>query len=290
MTFYVNGAQVETITGLKSGYTIASGGTLVMAQDQDIQLGNWNTTQLLSGVLYDARVYSAVLASGTIASNYASDVAYNSSSLIANWKFNSLSTGNVVIDTVSGNNLTLGHASGTGYTANTPTLTLSVAENPQRARWSVQLQPRMRTARRKSRLCSRRMRPSVTVRRPTNSIATSVREPLGMLPRQLPVTAPEPLSSMELQVSLSPSARLPRTLSSPTSCRLLVWLCLDRRFRRRRRGYVEVDRERDCRHPVLVRSGSGSNTGRRIRPLGRGRTQQQWRRGRSRYPFHWLLE
>ena len=129
VVFYINGSQVETVTGIKSGYTTSTGGTLVLAQDQDVELGSFNTTQMFSGILYDARIFSTALSAGTIASNFASDVPYNTSSLIANWRFNSLSTDEVIVDTVSGNNLKAGHASGTGFTTNTPSLTLAIVEN-----------------------------------------------------------------------------------------------------------------------------------------------------------------
>ena len=127
--FYVNGAPVQTSTGIKSGHTINAGGTLVLARDQDSELGGFEQNQLLSGVIYDARIFSTVLSAGTISANHASDVPYNTTSLAANWQFNSLSTSNVIIDTVSGNNLSVGRATGTGFTTGTVALNLSVSED-----------------------------------------------------------------------------------------------------------------------------------------------------------------
>ncbi len=129
MAIYVDGTLADSFTGVAPGYTIATGGTLLLGQDQDIELGNFNAAQALPGTLYDARIFGNVRTPTEISSNAQATVPYNETGLLANWTFNDLSTGGLVMDSVAANNLTLGHATGVGYSANQPSLTLAMAEN-----------------------------------------------------------------------------------------------------------------------------------------------------------------
>ncbi|MFA5951562.1 MAG: DUF4347 domain-containing protein, partial [Hyphomicrobium sp.] len=127
--FYVDGALVKTVTGIQAGHTIASGGVLVLGQEQDVENGGYDATQAFHGVLYDARVFNDVRTAAEVLANATTTVASNESGLLANWRLNSVSTGGVTTDVVSGNDLTVAHASGTGFTTGTAELTLPVAEN-----------------------------------------------------------------------------------------------------------------------------------------------------------------
>ncbi len=64
-----------------------------------------------------------------IASSFRSDLPRNEGNLIANWRFNDLSTAGVTTDSVSGNNLTVREATLPGFTVDTPVLTFAVNED-----------------------------------------------------------------------------------------------------------------------------------------------------------------
>ncbi|MDJ0739527.1 MAG: DUF4347 domain-containing protein, partial [Gammaproteobacteria bacterium] len=126
---YVDGAVVDSGTGLASGQTLDGGGAIVFGQDQDSLDGGYSSTQVFDGTLYDARIFSDARTASEIAASYASELVYDEQGMLANWRFDNLSTDGVVTDTVSGNNLTVQHASGTGFTTSTPTLTFAVDDN-----------------------------------------------------------------------------------------------------------------------------------------------------------------
>ncbi|MDJ0803562.1 MAG: DUF2341 domain-containing protein, partial [Desulfobacterales bacterium] len=130
VVFYVDGQQVESFGGYQTGRTITGGGELVFGQDQDSELGGFNTIDLFSGVLHDVRIFNDVRTAGEIAANFDQTLPSNEPGMIANWTFNDLSTGGIVVDAVSSNNLTVQHVgTGGGFTPSTPELTLEVEEN-----------------------------------------------------------------------------------------------------------------------------------------------------------------
>ncbi len=126
---YVDGVSVDSGSSFQSGVTLAGGGTLVMGNDQDSVDGGYDTTSEAAATLYDARIFDAVRSDAEISANYRSTLPYDEAGLIANWRFSDLSVGGVVTDSVSGNNLTVQHAGGAGFTASTPSLTLALDEN-----------------------------------------------------------------------------------------------------------------------------------------------------------------
>jgi hypothetical protein len=127
--FYVDGALVESFAGFRNGYSLAAGGTLVVGQDQDSELANFSPSQVLSGTLYDLRIFSDVRSQAEVAAGNSATLPYDTAGLVANWTFDQLSPSGVVLDSVSGNNLTVAHAAGAGYSTATPALGLAVAEN-----------------------------------------------------------------------------------------------------------------------------------------------------------------
>ena len=85
--------------------------------------------QFFDGTLYDIRIFNDVRTASEIAASYRSDLPYDEPGMIANWKFDQLSTDGVILDAVSGNNLTLKHTTETGFTASEASLTFGVDEN-----------------------------------------------------------------------------------------------------------------------------------------------------------------
>ena len=99
-----------------------------MGQEQDSLGGGFSTVQHFDGTLKDVRIFDDVRTAGEISTNSLSDVSSSESGLIADWKMDDLS-GGVTTDAVSGNNLTVGNVTGSGWTSSTPTLYTDIAEN-----------------------------------------------------------------------------------------------------------------------------------------------------------------
>ncbi|XZE19693.1 VCBS domain-containing protein [Pirellulaceae bacterium SH449] len=126
---YLDGVLFASGTGFRNAATLAGGGTLVLGNDQDSVGGGYDPAQAFNGTFYDARIFSGVRTAAQIANNYDNTVPYFEPNLRANWTFNDLSTGGVVTDTVSGNNLTLQTINAPGFTASSTNLYLAVQEN-----------------------------------------------------------------------------------------------------------------------------------------------------------------
>ncbi|HMO93104.1 MAG TPA: DUF4347 domain-containing protein, partial [Pirellulaceae bacterium] len=126
---YLDGVQFASGSGLQNGATLAGGGSLVIGHDQDSVGGGFQSHQAFKGTLYDARIFNSVRSGSQVFASHQATLPYFESGMVANWTFNDLSSGGVVIDTVFGNNLTLQHATGAGFVADSPTLTLRIAEN-----------------------------------------------------------------------------------------------------------------------------------------------------------------
>ena len=127
--FYIDGQQVESFTGYKTGQTVAGGGELVFGQDQDSLLGGFKTIDVFSGSLYDVRIFDGIRTAVEIESNYTQTLPNTESQMIANWTFSDLSPTGTITETVSGNNLTEQHVVGTGFSPSTPEITFRIPEN-----------------------------------------------------------------------------------------------------------------------------------------------------------------
>ena len=127
---FVDGALIDSGSGLQSGASISTGsGSLVYGNEQDgVDIG-YDTASVLSATLYDIRIFDTVRSDAQVAANYQSTLPFDEPGMVANWTFRDLSTDGVSTESVSGNNLTLKHASGTGFVESNPTLTLAVDEN-----------------------------------------------------------------------------------------------------------------------------------------------------------------
>ena len=55
---YKDGVLTSTGTGLKTGYTITAGGSLVLGQEQDTAGGGFESTQSFKGMLTNVNVWS----------------------------------------------------------------------------------------------------------------------------------------------------------------------------------------------------------------------------------------
>lgn len=126
---YVDGGLIDSGSGLSSGHTIATGGTLVLGQEQDGVGSGYDHQQVFSGTLYDVRLFDDVRTSGEISANHDQSVANSESGLITNWIFDHLSPDGVVMDAVSGNNLVVNHIDGSSWVAGTPSLRLQIDKN-----------------------------------------------------------------------------------------------------------------------------------------------------------------
>ncbi|MCB1759934.1 MAG: DUF4347 domain-containing protein, partial [Gammaproteobacteria bacterium] len=128
--FYLDGDLQLSGTGLKTGYTLEAGGTLVFGQEQDGINSAFDSTQAFSGTLYDVRIWNEVRSVEEIALNYQQKIDSNDlpTGLVANWQMDGFNGSSEVVDIVSGNNLSIGHAGGAGFSASTPLGDLHVAE------------------------------------------------------------------------------------------------------------------------------------------------------------------
>ncbi|MEM8913111.1 MAG: LamG-like jellyroll fold domain-containing protein, partial [Planctomycetota bacterium] len=129
---FVDGVSVDSGTGLATGATIrgsAGDGEIVFGQEQSTTGGGFASTKVFKGNLYDVRIFDDVRTATEIAASYRGDLPHDEPGLLANWKFDQLSSGGVLLDQVSGNNLTANHATGTGFTNSDPSLTYSIDEN-----------------------------------------------------------------------------------------------------------------------------------------------------------------
>ncbi len=128
VAFYVDGEYSSSGT-VSAGYTLGSTGTLVVGQGQP-SVG-MVTAQEFAGTIFDLRIWDEVRSEAEIALNYQQklDSGTLPSGLVANWQMDGFNGSNEVIDIVSGNNLSIGHAIGAGFTTSTPVGDLHVIEN-----------------------------------------------------------------------------------------------------------------------------------------------------------------
>jgi predicted outer membrane repeat protein len=129
---YIDGQFVESGNGLATGQTIdAISGRFVLGNDQDLVDAGYTASQAFSGTIYDVRVWSEVRSAAEISGSYLQkiDTSNLPGSLEANWQMDGFNGSNEVVDVVSGNNLSVGHATGAGFTASTPVDDLNIDEN-----------------------------------------------------------------------------------------------------------------------------------------------------------------
>lgn len=128
---YIDGVLQDSTTGFQTGVVLNTDGTnaLVFGQDQDSVDGGYDPAQNFRGTYYDVRIFDDVRSAAEIAANHLTTLPRDESGLLANWTFDDLSAYGIVTDTVSGNNLTVQHASGGSFTTSNSELSFAVDEN-----------------------------------------------------------------------------------------------------------------------------------------------------------------
>ncbi|MGB7326931.1 MAG: DUF4347 domain-containing protein, partial [Rubripirellula sp.] len=129
LSLYADGKQQAMLLNARTGYTLASGGNLILAGDQDSVGADSATNQIVSGDLYRVRLFDDARTLTEMAASYRSTLPYDEPNMIANWRFDDLSSEGVITDSVSGNNLTVKHVDQSGFTASEASLTFGVDEN-----------------------------------------------------------------------------------------------------------------------------------------------------------------
>ena len=127
---YVDGQLVQTFSDIAKDISLNTAGTLVLGQDQDSE-GNVESDQSFHGTFYDVRIWNEVRSEAEVSLNYQNkfDSSNLPTGLVANWQMNGFNDSNEVVDAVSGNNLTIGHATGDDFTTSTPVDDLHISED-----------------------------------------------------------------------------------------------------------------------------------------------------------------
>ena len=132
---YIDGVFIESGTGLSAGTSLdTTNGQFVFGQEQDGLDSGYDSTQYFSGTFYDVRIWNDVRTAGEIAQYHQQQLNLTPAEaaavgLVANWQMDGFDGSSQVVDIVSGNNLSIAHASGTGFTAGTVNSQLSINEN-----------------------------------------------------------------------------------------------------------------------------------------------------------------
>ncbi len=131
---YVDGQLLDSGTGFAATRVLAGSagtGELVFGHDQDSVGGGFDPDRAFQGTFYDVRIWNTVRSDIEIAAIYEQklDPASLPGDLIANWQFDGFDGANEIVDVVSANNLSVGHATGNGFVVGTPINDLNVDEN-----------------------------------------------------------------------------------------------------------------------------------------------------------------
>jgi len=132
---YIDGIFIESGTGLSAGSSLdTTNGQFVFGQEQDAQNSGYDSTQYFSGTIYDVRIWNDVRTAGEIGQYYQQELGLTPAEaaavgLVANWQMDGFNGSNQVVEIVSGNNLSIAHASGTGFTTGAVNAQLSIDEN-----------------------------------------------------------------------------------------------------------------------------------------------------------------
>ncbi len=125
---YQDGVLAIQGSGVATGQTIATGGSLLFGQEQDSENGGFDTSQVFSGTYHDIRIFDDERTAGEIAASVNTTLPASEPNMVANWQFAEGESA-TIIDVVSGNNLSLNQSSEPGFTSSTPAEVISVMEN-----------------------------------------------------------------------------------------------------------------------------------------------------------------
>ncbi len=126
---YLDGAVLGSGTGLAAGFTFQSAGQFGLGVDLDSGADSWQPAALFQGTFKDVRIFSDVRTAAEIAASYRGELPYNEGNLVANWRFEDLSTEGRTSNTVSNNALNIRSLTNSWSTPDTPGLQLRIDEN-----------------------------------------------------------------------------------------------------------------------------------------------------------------
>jgi len=129
---YVDGSKVDHGTGFRTGATIdMQTGAVVFGQEQDGVASGFDPAQGFSGVFYDIRLWDRVLGESEINSyhQHKIDPAHPPDNLIANWQMSEINTSSEIVDSVSGNNLSVQYINNGAFVPGTAVHDLNIDEN-----------------------------------------------------------------------------------------------------------------------------------------------------------------
>ncbi len=115
--FFLNGTTFASGSGLQTGATLTSSVVLVLGHDQDVMVEVSQSSQASREPFMMCDSLATYAHQLRLHRDFRSDLPRNEGNHIANWRFNDLSTAGVTTDAVSGNNLTVRHATLPGFTA-----------------------------------------------------------------------------------------------------------------------------------------------------------------------------
>jgi hypothetical protein len=139
---------------------LQSGGELVIGQQRNSG-GEFDTNRGWQATLQDLRIFSDVRTASEIAASYRSDLPFNEQGMIANWRFNDLSSAGVTTDSVAGNNLTLANTGQANHVAGTANLVFASTKTHSTAPWSVKFPASTPNAKPGSRVVGGRSEPAI---------------------------------------------------------------------------------------------------------------------------------
>ncbi len=127
---YVDGDLVDYQYDVSAGETLTAGGTLILGMEQDAITGQFEPKEVLSGTLYDFRLWNEVRTAKEIANNHSNKLHNDDlpAGLIANWQMDGLDGAGQLSDIVSNNNLQVLHTGEPGFSPSEPQAELRLAE------------------------------------------------------------------------------------------------------------------------------------------------------------------
>ncbi|MEO1574432.1 MAG: LamG-like jellyroll fold domain-containing protein, partial [Pseudomonadota bacterium] len=135
VALYIDGELAETQTAATASIGGGPGdGTLIFGQEQDAIGGGFDTSEFLSGTLYDVRLWDNARTAEQIGQNAGRQLQVSGAEadvigLLANWRMDGFNGSDEVVDDVGGVNLSRGQAVGAGFRPSVIVDDLTISEN-----------------------------------------------------------------------------------------------------------------------------------------------------------------
>ncbi|WP_227421636.1 T1SS-143 repeat domain-containing protein [Pacificispira spongiicola] len=113
---YVDGVEGYSTTGVATGETLESGGTLVFGQEQDSNGGGFDEDQVFQGTYTQARIFDEVRDSVEIAENAGEPLPDGTDNVVADYRFGGYDSDTQTVADVSGNGNHLTYETVDGFT------------------------------------------------------------------------------------------------------------------------------------------------------------------------------